>query len=183
PTISIEQKTTGTNPRSTVGTITEIADYLRVLFARVGKQHCHNCGEAVQGQSPEQIALEINRLPTKNRLWLMCPLIINRKGEHRDVLALAREEGFVRLRIDGKIVRSEELESLDKKRKHTIEAVADRIVIGEASLQRLTESVEQTLRRGKGTLVLWNETAGTERIYSEHLACDRCGLSFPELTP
>lgn len=183
PTISIEQKTTGTNPRSTVGTITEIADYLRVLFARVGKQHCHNCGEAVQGQSPEQIALEINRLPTKNRLWVMCPLITNRKGEHRDVLALAREEGFVRLRIDGKIVRSEGLESLDKKRKHTIEAVADRIVIGEASLQRLTESVEQTLRRGKGTLVLWNETAGTERIYSEHLACDRCGLSFPELTP
>lgn len=183
PTISIEQKTTGTNPRSTVGTITEISDYLRVLYARVGKQHCHQCGQPVHGQSPEQIALEVSRLPQSDRLWLLCPLVNNRKGEHRDVLASAREEGFVRLRVDGKIVRSEDVEALDKKRKHTVEAVTDRVVIGEATLQRLTESVEQTLRRGKGVLVLWNETAGTERIYSEHLACDQCGISFPELTP
>ncbi len=183
PTISIEQKTTGNNPRSTVGTITEISDYLRVLFARTGEQHCYQCGRPVTGQSAEQIALDVMALPASSKLWLLCPLITNRKGEHREVLSEAQAEGLVRLRVDGKVVRTEEVGTLDKKKKHTIEAVVDRLVTGQATLQRVTDSVEQALRRGKGTLTVWNETTNAEQIYSEHFACETCGISFPELTP
>jgi len=109
PTISIEQKTTGTNPRSTVGTITEIADYLRVLWARVGVQHCHRCGARVQGQTAQQIARELLSAPPGTQLLLLAPLLVNRKGEHRELLAEARRSGFVRLRVDGKIVLSEQV--------------------------------------------------------------------------
>jgi excinuclease ABC subunit A len=183
PTISIEQKTTGSNPRSTVGTITEISDYLRVLFARTGVQHCYQCGNKVSGQSAEQIALDIASLPTGSKLWLLCALVTNRKGEHREILAEAQAEGLVRLRVDGTVVKSEDIGVLDKKKKHTIEAVVDRLITGQATVQRITESVEQALRRGKGALTVWNETTDTEQMYSEHFACETCGISFPELTP
>ena len=129
PTISIEQKTTGRNPRSTVGTITEISDYLRVLFARVGIQHCHQCGNKVQSQTPQHIARELIKLPTGSRLHLLVPLLVNRKGEHREMLEDARVQGYVRLRVDGEIIRSDEIESLDKRKKHTVEAVIDRLVM------------------------------------------------------
>src|SRR5690606_17359647 len=153
PTISIEQKTTGSNPRSTVGTITEILDYLRVLYARIGEQHCYRCGRPVQGQTAEQIAVDIGRFASGSKLWLLSTLILNRKGEHREVLAEARGDGIARLRVDGNFVRTEEVEALDKKKKkHTIEAVLDRVVIGQATQARLTDSVEQALKRGKGTL-------------------------------
>ncbi len=191
PTISIEQKTTGTNPRSTVGTITEISDYLRVLFARVGTQYCHLCGKPVQGQSAEQIARELANHPPDTRLWLLAPLLVNRKGEHRELLEQARQDGFVRLRVDGEIVRSEELQALDKRKKHHVEAVVDRAVVGKVSHPRLLESVELALKHGKGTLLAVIEpgakpqstNGAKELVYSEKLACDACGVSFPELTP
>ena len=182
PTISIEQKTTGTNPRSTVGTITEISDYLRVLFARVGVQHCHECGRPVRGQTAEQVARELAALPEGTRLVLMAPLLVNRKGEHRELLAEARRAGFVRLRVDGEIRETEELEALDKRRKHTVEAVIDRLVTKPAARSRLGESVETALRVGEGQLIAWTE-AGGDRVYSEKRACPDCGHSFPELTP
>jgi excinuclease ABC subunit A len=184
PTISIEQKTTGTNPRSTVGTITEISDYLRVLYARIGIQHCHRCGRRVQGQTAEQIARELGTLADGTRLWLLAPLLVNRKGEHRELLEDARRQGFVRLRVDGEIKESEEVQALDKKRKHTVEVVVDRLVSKGGQEARLTGSVETALRVGGGSLIAVTEGAGgSERIYSEKLACAHCALSFPELTP
>jgi excinuclease ABC subunit A len=182
PTISIEQKTTGSNPRSTVGTITEIADYLRVLWARVGTQHCHRCGARVQGQSAEQIARELLAAPPGTQLQLLAPLLVNRKGEHRELLAEARRAGFVRLRVDGRIVPSEDLTALDKRRKHTVEAVVDRIVVGPAAASRLTGSVETALRVGQGMLIVARPSA-RDRVFSERMACGDCGVSFPELTP
>ena len=190
PTISIEQRTAGSNPRSTVGTITEIADYLRVMFARVGQQHCHRCGEPVQGQSAEQIALELlqqgrGRASSgagKQRLVLLAQLLVNRKGEHRELLEQARRSGFVRLRIDGELRRSEGLEALDKRRKHNVEAVIDRLVLSNKSRPRLIESVETALRVGEGSLLACFE-GEPDRIFSEKMACADCGISFPEPTP
>src|SRR5690606_38963184 len=179
PTISIEQKTAGSNPRSTVGTITEIADYLRVLFARVGVQHCLECGQPVSGQSAQQIAQTLGALDPGTRVHLLVPLLANRKGEHRELLAEARRDGIVRLRIDGEIRASEEVEALDKRRKHNVEAVLDRIVIGKATLARITESVEKALERGDGELIAALDDG--DRIVSSKRAC--CGRSYPELTP
>jgi excinuclease ABC subunit A len=182
PTISIEQKTTGTNPRSTVGTITEIADYLRVLWARVGVQHCHRCGAKVQGQSAQQIARELLSMPAGTQLMLLAPLLVNRKGEHRELLAEARRSGFVRLRVDGKILPSEEVQALDKRRKHNLEAVVDRILVAPGETSRLTESVETALRVGQGMLIAVTPK-GRDRVFSEKMACAECSLSFAELTP
>ena len=182
PTISIEQKTKGSNPRSTVGTITEISDYLRVLFARVGVQHCHRCGRRVQAQTAQQIASELVSAREGSRLVLMAPLLTNRKGEHRELLQEARRSGYLRLRVDGEIVLIEDIEALDKRRKHTVEAVIDRITIRNGIVSRVTESVEQALGVGGGTLIAVGED-GENRVFSEAAACERCGLSFPELTP
>jgi len=182
PTISIEQKTTGTNPRSTVGTITEISDYLRVLYARIGVQHCHQCGRKVAGQTPQQIAQDLAALPDGTRLILLASLLVNRKGEHRELLEKARQRGFVRLRVDGSIVESAELEALDKRKKHTVEAVIDRLVLRRDVLAQLTESVELALREGTGNLIAHTETAG-DRPYSQSRACPHCNISFPELSP
>jgi excinuclease ABC subunit A len=182
PTISIEQKTTGTNPRSTVGTITEIADHLRVLWARIGTQHCHRCGNAVRGQTAEQIARELCAGPAGSKLMLLAPLLANRKGEHRELLEEARREGFVRLRVDGEIRLAEEVPALDKRRKHTVEAVVDRLVLRPGLASRVSGSVETALRVGGGMLIALGED-GRERVFSEKMACPDCGISFPELTP
>jgi len=182
PTISIEQKTTGNNPRSTVGTITEIADYLRVLYARVGVQHCHQCGRTVQGQTAEQIARELLASSPGGRIVLLAPLLVNRKGEHRELLSEARRAGWTRLRVDGEIVEIEEIESLDKRRKHTVEAVIDRLVVKPDAAPRLGESVETALRVGQGVLIA-SVDAGADRTFSESAACAHCRISFPELTP
>ena len=182
PTISIEQKTTGTNPRSTVGTITEISDYLRVLFARIGVQHCHRCGRTVRGQTAQQIAKEILAAPEGSRLSLLAPLLVNRKGEHRELLAEARRAGFARLRVDGETLESEQVEALDKRKKHTVEAVIDRLVVRRGLLSRVTDSVETALRIGEGMLIVAAPGAG-DRVFSERMACSECRLSFPELTP
>lgn len=181
PTISIEQKTTSRNPRSTVGTITEISDYLRVLFARVGHQHCHQCQEPVSGQTAEKIVLELLKSPEGTRVNLMQSLLVNRKGEHRELIESARAQGFVRLRVNGEIQRLDEITTFDKRKKHTVELITDRIVIKPGVKDRLTDSVEQTLRMGNGVLLA--QIGDTDRIFSEHLACTPCGISFPALTP
>ncbi len=182
PTISIEQKTTGSNPRSTVGTITEISDYLRVLYARVGVQHCHRCGRTVRGQTAQQIARELLSAPESTKLSILAPLLVNRKGEHRELLAEARKAGFARLRVDGDVVASDELEALDKRRKHTVEAVVDRIVTRPGLTSRVTGSVETALRVGQGMLIA-AVPGERDRVFSEKMACGHCGISFPELTP
>jgi excinuclease ABC subunit A len=182
PTISIEQKTKGTNPRSTVGTITEIADYLRVLYARVGLQHCHRCGNRVEGQTAQQIARELMDGKPGSRLVLLAPLLVNRKGEHRELLEGARRSGWLRLRVNGAMVLTEELEALDKRRKHTVEAVIDRIALKKSASSRVTESVETALKVGEGTLIAALE-GKPDRVFSESSACAECRISFPELTP
>jgi len=182
PTISIEQKTTGSNPRSTVGTITEISDYLRVLYARVGAQHCHQCGQPVRSQTAQQIARELLSAPEKTHLLILAPLLVNRKGEHRELLAETQRAGFVRIRVDGEIVLTEDVQTLDKRRKHTIEVVVDRIVVKSGITSRVTGSVETALRTGQGTLIAATP-GGTDRVFSEKMACPDCGISFPELTP
>jgi excinuclease ABC subunit A len=180
PTISIEQKTTNTNPRSTVGTITEVADYLRVLYARAGAQHCPKCGCRVSSQSAEQIAREILSYPAGTRVTLLAPLLENRKGEHRQLLVEMQAAGYVRLRVDGQLVRTEEVEALDKRKKHDVEAVIDRIGVAPSELARVTESTEHALRVGKGTLILAVE-GKKDRLFSESATC--CGVSFPAPTP
>src|SRR5258708_21867755 len=153
PTISIEQKAASNNPRSTVGTITEVHDYLRVLYAAIGKQFCHVCGRQVGKQSAQQIAQELSRLPEGTRLTLLAPLVENRKGEHREVLQDARKRGFARARIDGTLRALDEDIELAKKQKHHIAIVVDRLVIkGGETDRRLIDSVETALREGKGVL-------------------------------
>ncbi|MBK7583119.1 MAG: excinuclease ABC subunit UvrA [Myxococcales bacterium] len=181
PAVSIEQKTTNTNPRSTVGTITEISDYLRVLFARVGVQHCHRCGATVTAQTPERIAKTLLGHPKGTRVVLLAPLLVNRKGEHRELLEDARRLGYVRLRVDGKIVESEGLAALAKRKKHHVEAVIDRLVVGPGLQGRLTGSVEQALRAGGGSLLAM--LPGGDQSFSEKAACTHCDISFPELSP
>ena len=182
PTIAIDQKAASSNPRSTVGTITEIHDYLRVLFARVGIQHCHGCGRPVAEQSAQQIVEDLRRLPEGTRLMLLAPVVRARKGEHREILDGLRRQGFLRVRVDGEVRLLEEPVALDKKRKHTVEAVVDRIIAGQTEAGRLADSVETALRLGKGILVA-AVAGGDEKIYSELNACQYCGISYPELSP
>ena len=156
PTISIEQKAASNNPRSTVGTITEIHDYLRVLWARIGRQHCHQCGRPVERLSAAEISERLRAQPAGARFLLLARLIDNRKGEHREVLNEAIAEGFGRFRIDGKVVRGDELPALEKKKKHTIDVVVDRLAVPDAAdagfATRLADSVETALKKGKGLL-------------------------------
>jgi excinuclease ABC subunit A len=187
PTISIEQKAASNNPRSTVGTITEIHDYLRVLYAAIGKQHCTVCGRRVGKQSAQQIADELARLPEGTKLALLAPLIEQRKGEHKEVLQDARKRGYSRARVDGTIRDLDEDIDLDKKKKHDIAIVVDRLVIKkEDGSRRLIDSVETALKEGKGVLLAattLSKGGETSSIYSEHLSCPVDGISFPELAP
>src|SRR5262245_38047034 len=182
PTISIEQKAGSGNPRSTVGTVTEIHDYLRVLWARVGRLTCHNCGRAVSQQSSQQIVHEIADLPEGTKFLLLAPLVRDRKGEHREVLEQVRKSGFTRVRVDGVVVPAEEDVRLDKKKKHSIEAVVDRLIAKPGIAQRLHDSVETALRFGEGIVIVSPE-GEPEKVLSEHRACPHCGISFPEPTP
>ena len=180
PTIAIEQKSASNNPRSTVGTITEIYDYLRVLYARVGTQHCHECGKPVQGQSSEEIVREVLRRPEGDTLTVLAPLVVHRKGEFRDLFTELAGRGFLRVRVDGAIHRLDDPPTLDKKLKHDIELVADRVTVRREDRGRIAESVELALREGKGELwVLAGE--GELLRFSESRSC--CGHSFPELSP
>jgi excinuclease ABC subunit A len=191
PTISIEQRSGGKNPRSTVGTQTEIYDYLRLLFARIGKQHCPECGKEISGQSSQQIVDRLIDIWDGARVMILAPLISGRKGEHVDIMKEARREGFIRLRVDGEIVDiSDTTPRLNKKIKHTIEAVVDRITISSSSRKRISDSVETALETGSGTIIIAPAVSGgdspgnrEEMLLSEHNACVRCGISFEKLTP
>ncbi len=189
PAISIEQKAQSNNPRSTVGTITEVHDYLRVLFARIGLQHCPICGRLVGKQTAQQIVEEIEKLPKGEKILLLAPVVRDRKGEHREILQDALKRGFSRARIDGTVHDLADAAALhlDKKVKHDIELVIDRLVIKEGLGNRLTDSVETALREGKGLLIIGaGATDGNrekDRVMSELLACIQDGLSFNELTP
>ncbi|OCA97511.1 excinuclease ABC subunit UvrA [Clostridium beijerinckii] len=183
PAISIDQKTTSKNPRSTVGTITEIYDYLRLLYARVGIPHCPKCGKEITKQSVDQIVDKIMSYGDRSKLQVLSPVVKGRKGTHEKILEHIKKSGFVRARIDGEIYDlTEEEVKLDKNKKHNIEAVIDRIVIKEGIEGRLTESVEASLKMGEG-LVIISVIGGEETLFSENFACPDCGISIDELSP
>ena len=182
PAISIEQKTTSKNPRSTVGTVTEIYDYLRLLFARVGRVHCHQCGKEIASQTVEQMVDRILAWPEKTRLLLLAPIVRGRKGEYRKELKQLQADGFVRVRIDGEIYELAETPELDKKKQHTIEVVVDRLVLKEEVRTRLADSLETALRLAEG-LVRVEVVGGESLVFSQQHACVDCGISYPEITP
>ncbi len=184
PAISIEQKSTSHNPRSTVGTVTEIYDYLRLLFARVGHPFCFNCGEEITAQTVQQMVDAIRELPEGTKFQILAPIVRGRKGEYRKELLDMRRAGYVRARIDDRIVDLGEDIALDKQKKHTIEIIVDRLVMksGEALARRLADSVETALKLAGGLVGVLTED-GRTHLYSEKLACIRCGVSYPEITP
>ena len=186
PAVSIDQKSTNRNPRSTVGTITEVYDYLRLLFARAGRPHCPKCGKAVSRQSPQQIVDQILTLPATTKFQVLAPVIRERKGEFVDLFAELVTQGYSRARVDGETISLSEPPKLKKQEKHTIEVVVDRLTAKAESKSRLTDSIETALRLASGIVLLdFVDSKGVEkeRTYSEHLACHDCNLSFEELEP
>ncbi len=184
PAISIEQKTTSKNPRSTVATVTEIYDYLRLLFARVGKPTCYQCGKPIASQTVQQIVDQILTFPDATRFQILAPLVRGRKGEYRHIFAQMRREGYARVRVDGRLREVEEEITLDKNKKHTIEVVVDRLVMRPDIRRRLTDSLETALRLGEGIVsihVLGEKEK--DHTFSERLACINCGVSYPEVSP
>ena len=183
PAISIDQKGVSNNPRSTVGTVTEIYDYLRLLFARAGHPYCPQCGQEITAQTVEQIVDSLDRLPEETKIALMAPLVKGRKGEYIQLFADLRLSGYSRVRVDGKIRDLSEEISLDKNKKHTIEVVVDRLVIGrEGGSSRTADSVETALKLGGG-VILVSIVDGEELLFSEHYSCARCGISLGEIEP
>ncbi len=186
PAVSIDQKSTNRNPRSTVGTITEVYDYLRLLFARAGRPHCPNCGKAVTRQSPQQIVDQILELPPTTKFQVLAPVIRARKGEFVELFSDLITQGYSRARVDGEVIQLSDAPKLKKQEKHTIEVVIDRLTAKLESKTRLTDSIETALRLASGIVVLDfvdAKGADKERTYSEHLACHDCELSFEELEP
>jgi excinuclease ABC subunit A len=181
PAISIEQKGTAKNPRSTVGTVTEIYDYLRLLFARIGVPHCVKCGKPITQQTVEQIVDAVLKFEDGARLMVLAPLVSGKKGEHKEIIEEARREGFVRLRIDGEIVETDSDIKLNKKRKHSIDAVVDRLVVKSTSRRRLADSVETALRMAHGTVLI--NIKNEDLLFSEQFACLKCNISYEEPTP
>ena len=183
PAISIDQKTTGKNPRSTVGTVTEIYDYIRLLYANVGIPHCPKCGKEIAPQSIDQIVDAVLALPEKTKIQVMAPVVRGRKGEYIKTFEKARKSGFVRVRVDGEMYElTGEPIKLDKQKKHSIDIVIDRLVIRDGINKRLTDSVETALKMADG-LVLIDVIDGEEHMFSQNYACDDCGISIPEFTP
>ncbi len=182
PAISIEQRSSSRNPRSTVGTVTEIYDYLRLLYARIGVPFCYKCGKKISQQTVQQIADSVMNFPTNSRIQILGPLVSGRKGEYRDIFDEIKREGFVRVRVNGKVSDIEDVAPLDKKKKHSIEVVVDRLVIKNGIKKRLTDSLETALKLGSG-LVIINEIGKLDHIYSEKYACQDCGVSFEDPAP
>ena len=183
PAISIDQKTTSKNPRSTVGTVTEIYDYLRLLWARCGTPHCPKCGKEIRRQSVDQIVDQIMQLPERTKFQILAPVVRGKKGEHQKVFEDARRGGYARVRVDGSIYELSEEISLDKNRKHHIEVIVDRLMMKPNLARRLTDSVE-TAANLSGGLVILNELDGDrDTMFSQNYACEECGVSLPELSP
>src|SRR5881398_3376320 len=182
PAISIDQKTTSRNPRSTVGTVTEIYDYLRLLFARAGRPHCPICGRPIAGQSLDAIVDQVLRLPEGTRFTVNAPVVRDRKGEYKDVFEELRADGFSRVKVDGELYLLEEAPELDKKFKHTIEVVVDRLVMKPDLRTRLAQSIETAAQLAEG-LVAIDVVGGESMLLSENFACPEHGVSLPELEP
>lgn len=182
PAISIEQKMTARNPRSTVGTVTEIHDYLRLLFAHIGRPHCWKCDRPIQRQTVQQIVDTVKKFSKSSQIYILAPVVRGRKGEHRGVLNGIKKEGFIRVRIKGKIYSIEENIHLEKQKKHTIEVVVDRLVLDGNFMERLTESVELALKIGSGLLII-HKVSDKDYLFSEHFACPHCEVSLEEITP
>ena len=183
PAISIDQKTTSHNPRSTVGTVTEIYDYLRLLFARIGHPHCPKCGKPIQSQSVDQIVEQILKLPEKTKFNVMAQVVRDKKGEHKVLLQNIKDDGYVRVRIDGKMYSLDEEIKLAKTRKHTIEVIIDRLVIREGVRTRLADSLETALKLGDGVVYVQIVDDDKTLMFSEKFACIDCGISLPDITP
>jgi len=194
PAISIDQKGASRNPRSTVGTVTEIYDYLRLLYARVGQPHCPQCGREVNQQTAQQIVDAIMEKPDGSRIMVLAPLIKDRKGEHKAVFEDVRKMGYVRVRVNGEMRDVDEEIELDRYKMHTIEAVVDRLIVGHgdndgddgADVGRLADSVETALKLGDGVLIVTDVTDSDkpwDRLFSEHFACVHCGINLPEIEP
>jgi excinuclease ABC subunit A len=188
PSISIQQKASGRNPRSTVGTITEIYDYLRVLFARVGHGHCPDCGQEITAQSAERIVDDLAALPSGMRFQILAPLIQQQKGEYRDLFEDLLKQGFLRARVDGRVVQLTDNLQLDRQMRHTIEVVVDRLVAGKVSRVRLAEAVESAIKLSDGRLIVSQADAkdddkSTDRLYSARYACTHCGVGFELPSP
>ena len=182
PAISIEQKATARNPRSTVGTVTEIHDYLRLLYAHIGSPHCWKCRKPIQKQTVQQIVDTVSKFKSGTKMHILAPLIRGRKGKHRGVFDEIRKEGFLRVRVDGDVMSVDDKIILNKNKKHTIEVVVDRLIIKKDMHERLTESIELALKIGSG-LILVNELPNKEHLFSEHFACPDCEVSMEEMVP
>jgi excinuclease ABC subunit A len=183
PAIAIEQKTTSKNPRSTVGTVTEVYDYLRLLFARIGKPYCYQCGREISAQTVQQITDAVMALPTDTRIQILAPIVRSRKGEYKKELMAAAASGYVRARVDGAIKELAEPVPMDKKKKHDIEIVIDRLVVRPGVERRLAESIETALRQADGIVLVNLVDQKKDLLYSEKLACIIDGISYPEITP
>ena len=182
PAISIDQKTTSRNPRSTVGTVTEIYDYLRLLFARIGEPHCPKCGRLIERQTVQQIVDRVLAMPAGTKFMVMAPLVRGRKGEHQKLMDQMRKAGYVRMFVDGEVRTLDEEIKLEKNKKHSLSVVIDRLAVREGITQRLTDSVETALKLAEGLVEISVIGGGTE-LYSENFACSECGISLPEIEP
>ena len=183
PAISIDQKTTARNPRSTVGTVTEIHDYLRLMYARIGVPHCPNCGREIRQQSLDEIVEAVLGMPEGTRIQLLAPIVRLRKGEHVKLLEQALKDGFMRVRIDGEMYPLDETPKLDKQKKHTIEIVVDRLVVRDDIRQRLTDSLETAMKQSGGLVTVQQVDTGSETQFSQNYACPDCGVNIEELAP
>ena len=182
PAISIEQKSTARNPRSTVGTVTEIHDYFRLLYAHIGKPHCWKCGKVVEKQTVQQIVDTILKFKSRSKIHILAPLVRSRKGEHKSTIEKIRKDGFLRLRINGKVVPIDQKHKLNKNKKHSIEVVIDRLILNDNIQERLTESIELALKVGSG-LVIINKLPNDDHIFSEEFSCPDCEVSIEEIVP
>lgn len=182
PAISIDQKSTSHNPRSTVGTVTEIHDYLRMLYAHASRAYCPKCGRPIQRQSVDQIVDELMKLPERTKLLILGPVAVAKKGTHKKLLEELRKQGYVRVRADGTVYSLSDAIELEKNKKHTIEVVVDRLVVREGIVKRLTDSVETALKLGDGLLTA-SIVDGKDIPFSTHFACPECGISLPKAEP
>ena len=182
PAISIDQKSTNRNPRSTVGTVTEIYDYFRLLYARIGIPHCPNCGKEIKKQTVDQMVDQIMKLPERTRIQLLAPVVRGRKGEHQKLFEQAKRSGYVRVQVDGNTYELTEEIKLDKNKKHNIEIVVDRLVVKEGIEKRLTDSIENVLELSNGLLMV-DIIDGETMQFSQSFSCPDCGISIDEIEP